>query len=577
VKEYYKNLASLLAKSEEQKETFFTLMWEKRFSPGGRILAFGGRPTATTSLMNCTTHAVKGDSLEDIADASYKIMRASSRGQGIGIDLSSLRPRGAPVNNAARTSTGAISFMEMLNAIGGTIGQEGRRAALLFSLRVDHPDIWNEESYDFLNIKKISGRVENANISILITDDFMKSVQNGRAWQPKFQGTTGTTLFEKTSPISAKQLFHKIAESSWKSAEPGLLMWDTSKKFSNSDLFGFPIVGVNACTEQVLDQEGVCNLGSINLLSYVREPFTDSAWFDYEMCGEDIQKSIDLLDTVLDVEIERDVSISEQQKEAILQLRRIGLGIMGLADAFAAMKIHYGWNEKAIPFLEKIFETLRDNAYLASIHLGEEKGCCPVWATVDVKATVEQGFYATLPEEIKKEIIRVGGTRNVTLLSIAPTGSISNLLGVSSGIEPLFAHEYTRRTRINGHDELIRYIHPSVIKTRSLRIPDSLWPTAYEVSPLEHIQIQALAQKYIDQSISKTVNLPTTATIDEVKKIFLDAWELGLKGVTVYRDGSREMQVLYTTKDICPICGNGIIHRDGCKECSSCSWSICET
>ena len=577
VQEYYENLASLIAKSPEQQEAFFDLMWTKKFSPGGRILAYGGRPTATMSLMNCTTHAIEGDSLEDIAHAAYKIMRASSRGQGIGIDLSKLRPRGAPVNNAARTSTGSVSFMEMLNSIGGTIGQEGRRAALLFSLKVDHPDMWNSEGYNFIDIKKKSGTVENANISVLITDDFMKAVEYNYAWQPKFVGATGVQNFESTENVSANQLFHKIAESAWASAEPGLLMWDTSKRFSNSDLFGYPIVGVNACTEQVLDQEGVCNLGSMNLDAYVVYPFTSDAYFDFPAFGDDIQTAIEFLDAVLDVELKTGVSISEKQRESIIQLRRVGLGVMGLADALAKLNLSYGNNSDATKFINDVFETLRDKSYLASIELAEQDGVAPVWENADVKTILKQGFYFTLPNHIKERIKKVGGMRNITLLSVAPTGSISNLLGVSSGIEPLFAHEYTRRTRMNGEDQFVKYVHPNVMKSRMLGKEDSLWPTAYEIPPLDHIKIQAIAQRYIDQSISKTVNLPPDATVDDIKNVYIEAWKLGLKGVTVYRDGSREKQVLYQEKDVCPVCGNGIIYRDGCRECSSCSWSMCET
>jgi len=577
VEKYYQSLASLIASTPEQQKTFFNLMWEKKFSPGGRILAFGGRPTAMMSLMNCTTHAIEGDSLEDIANASYKIMRASSRGQGIGIDLSKLRPRGSPVNNAARTSTGAVSFMKMLNAIGETIGQEGRRAALLFSLSVNHPDMWNEEGYDFLNIKKKAGNIENANISVGITDTYMNSVGNGVAWQPVYAGKTGEQQFQMGATISARQLFHKIAESAWESAEPGLLMWDTSRRFSNSDLFGYPIVGVNACTEQVLDQEGVCNLGSMNLMAYVTDPFTVQAKFDFKQFAIGVQQAIEFLDTVLDVELTAEVSISDQQQKSVINLRRVGLGVMGLADAMAALDITYGWNAKAILFLEDVFISLRNNAYLISSKLAKRKGAAPVWDNVDFDQILEQGFYATLPTELKRQIKQVGGTRNVTLLSIAPTGSISNLLGVSSGIEPLFAHEYTRRTRINGHDKLIQYIHPGVIFSRKLGLSDTLWPTAYEIPPLDHIKIQAVIQRLIDQSISKTVNLPASATVEDVKEVYMEAWRQGLKGVTVYRDGSRQQQVLYKKKDICPLCGNGIIYRDGCRECSSCSWSICET
>jgi ribonucleoside-diphosphate reductase alpha chain len=253
---YFNRLASLVACGNDRlKNEFLHLMWSKKFSPGGRILAWAGRPDASLSLMNCTTHAIGDDSLESISDTVYTIMRASSRGQGIGIDISALRPAGSPVNNAARTSTGSISFMEMLNAVGGTIGQEGRRAALLFSIGVDHPDLLRRYdsslpgglSYDFMNLKSIPGRVENANISVRISDQFMKAVINGDTWRMSYRGRTGGEKFEVYDEISARELFSKLAESAHRAAEPGVLFWDTSRAMSNSDLFGFPIVGVNAC------------------------------------------------------------------------------------------------------------------------------------------------------------------------------------------------------------------------------------------------------------------------------------------------------------------------------------------
>ena len=577
VKLYYKALAQRIGQNLKEEQEFFSLLWEKRFSPGGRILAFNGRPNARMSLMNCTTHAIQDDSLESISDAGYKIMRASSRGQGIGIDLSILRPRGAPVNNAAMTSTGAISFMELLNHIGATIGQEGRRAALLFSLRVDHPDIWTNDGYDFLNIKKQAGKVENANISVLITDEFMQAVEDGNEWTPKFVGDSGEEEFSLASKLTAPELFEKIAYSAWESAEPGLLMWDTSRKFSNSDLLGFPIAGVNACTEQILDHEGVCNLGSINLMVYVTDPFTDDAEFDFSQFEFDINVAIRFLDNVLDVELEQDASISETQRESIRMLRRIGLGVMGLADALASLGLSYAWEEETISFVKKIFTTLRDSSYWASISLAYKKGPAPVWKGQPVSEIIEQGFFKTLPDEIKRAIISAGGIRNITLLSVAPTGSISNLLGVSSGIEPLFAHEYTRRTRMSGEWKFVEYIHPGVIQSRLLGLDDTIWPTTYEIDPMDHVHLQGLAQRYIDQSISKTVNLSKDATVEDVMAIYMEAWKFGLKGITIYRDTSREEQVLYQGKiEVCPECGNGIIYRDGCKECSSCSWSICE-
>jgi ribonucleoside-diphosphate reductase alpha chain len=593
VEKYYRHLSQLVAQGDPIAETkFFDLLWNKRFSPAGRILAFAGRPDSKMSLMNCTTYSIEEDSLEAISKAAYAIMRASSRGQGIGIDLSKLRPRGAPVNNAARTSTGAISFMEMLNSIGSTIGQEGRRAALLFSLRVDHPDIWRPDEkdaeldgepveYDFLSVKRIPGRVENANISIIITDEFMEAVDKNLQWQPYFTSRhSGGAFTHLSNRYPARDLFHAIAESAWASAEPGLLMWDMSTRMSNSDLFGYPVSGVNACTEQVLDQEGVCNLGSMNLAAFVKESSTKSV-FDFDAFTRDIETAIWFLDKVLDLELSKGSPISGRQIEAIKQLRRIGLGVMGLADALAKLGIVYG-SQESFNFVDKLFRVFRNAAYNTSILLAVLNGPAPVWEYKSQKQREDitnSAFFNTLPEDLKSQIVQ-WGTRNITTMSIAPTGSISNLLGVSSGIEPIFSHAYTRRTRINGGDELIEYTNPGVIETRANGLPDSLWPTAYEISPLVHVNMQAIAQKYVDQSISKTVNLSEAATVDDIKRIYMEAWRRGLKGITVYRDGSRWEQVLYVKleeqESPCPVCGGKIIHHDGCHECSECGWSMCE-
>jgi ribonucleoside-diphosphate reductase alpha chain len=321
----------------------------------------------------------------------------------------------------------------------------------------------------------------------------------------------------------------------------------------------------------------------MNLAAYVLNPFTDEAVFDFSEFTLDVINAIEFLDNVLDLEVQANSSISEKQLESILRLRRVGLGVMGLADALAMQGLQYGSAQETLDFIEHVFMVLRSASYLASSLLARRKGPAPVWQDLssdEIENILEQGFFATLPKELKSSIIQSKGTRNVTLLSVAPTGSISNLLGVSSGIEPLFNHEYVRRTRINGEDEFVDYVHPGVEESRKAGLPDSLWPTAYEITPIDHVMIQSIAQQYIDQSISKTVNLPKQAAVDDVAFVYSEAWKRGLKGVTVYRDGSREMQVLYNNhkqeKDVCPMCGNGIIYRDGCRECISCSWSVCE-
>ncbi len=604
---YFSNLAELVSAGDEDlANKFFDMMWHKRFAPGGRILAGAGRNGAMVSWMNCTTHQVEEDTLEGIGEAVYKVMKASSRGQGIGVDLSLLRPRGSTVNNSAITSTGAISFMELINHAGGIIGQEGRRAALLFSINDNHPDLWRPGEldvecnvckgagclkcdsrgyypYDFLHVKRIPGKVTNANISVNLSRKFMEAVKNDQDWVLEFESESTAGKEKHYRLVKARYLFRAIAASAHASAEPGVLFIDTTRTLSNSDIFGkeWAVTGVNACTEQLLDQEGVCNLGSMNLGAYVVGPFTREAWFNYQAFYRDVQTAIIFLDNVLDIELKKSVHISDKQRRSIQMLRRLGLGVMGLADAMAMLGLPYTTeSEETEEFVKGVFGTLRNASYQASINLAINKGSAGVFEGLskeDRKTVVDQGFYKTLPNNIRAGIYD-HGLRNVTLLSVAPTGSISNLLGVSSGIEPLFALEYIRRYRLNGHDEFVDYVHPAVVQSRRAGVPDDVWNTAYQVSPEEHIRIQALAQRYIDQSISKTTNLPGSATVDDVMHIYSLAHELGLKGLAVYVDGSRDQQILHE-KDECPIClekGN-VVHKEGCKECTVCGWSVCLT
>lgn len=610
--QYYLDMAKRVARgSGALRDRFEYLLTDFHFSPGGRILAWNGRPEAKTSLMNCTTHAVEGDDLDAIAETMHVIMRASSHGQGIGIDLSKLRPKEAPVNNAAKTSTGAISFMELMNHVGGTIGQNGRRAALLFSLRDNHPDLWRDTvdipcgncggkgcfkcrgkggySYDFLNVKRIPGRVESANISVMITDAFMEAVKGGGMWQLAFDGKSGGETFHVEREVPAMDLFQALAYSAWASAEPGVLFWDTSQRMSNSDLFGeqWGIAGANACSEQVLDQDGVCNLGSMNLATYVVNPFSKNAYFDFTQLAWDTQAAVQFLDNILEIELEDDRSITEQQRESVEMLRRIGIGQMGLADAIAMIGLKYEANVETIKFVEAVSRTMRDAAYEKSIRLAQQLGPCGVWKQASRerrKEIVNSAFYDTLPLYFKKQMIEYG-LRNAVLLSIAPTGTISNLYGVASGIEPIFAKEYTRNMIISGQQETVVYTHPGVTMSREMGLPDSVWQTAYEVKAEDHILLQAAVQRYVDAAVSKTVNLPMMASVEDVEKVYMMAWEEGLKGVTVYRDASRSEQVLSSLDDkadgevddgsLCSECGSLLVKQEGCESCPSCGHSKC--
>lgn len=583
ISSYFYRLANIISLGDKNKrEKFYQLMINKHFSPGGRILAFGGRPNSKVSLMNCTTHKIEGDTLEDINNAAYVLMRASSRGQGIGINISNLRPRDSVVNNAAKTSTGAISFMEMLNHVGGTIGQEGRRAAILFSLDVSHPDIYRGDGYDFLNIKSIPGRVENANISVNITDDFMQKVVDHKDHEFIFSGMSGGEYFHVVRRMRARDLFNELARSAWRSAEPGVLFKDTAINMSNSNLFGdrWGIQGVNACSEIWLDQEGVCNLGSMNLFSYVIKPFTSDAEFNWVKFSHDVSTAIEFLDNVITVELDGGKYISNTQKESLENIRRIGLGIMGLADAFAGLGLRYGDLPSRV-LLKQIMNHMRDSAYRTSIRLAKEKGRAKAWDTSQdyIESVVSGGFYSTLTEQLREDIIN-HQTRNITLLAIAPTGTISNLFGVSSGIEPFFARQYTRMTRMNGKEEYVEYSPPTIELAKRMGADiEHLFPTAYEVTPSEHINMQELAQRYVDSSISKTINFHSSSTPEDIATVYMDAWKRGIKGLSVYRDGSRQQQVLYNTEtkeEMCPDCGGELVIIDGCSQCKDCGIGMCK-
>lgn len=605
VDEYLRDLANHVAMGDEVlANKFFDVLTNGRFVPGGRILRWAGSVGGKVSLMNCTTHAVDADHIEAIAETVKTIMRASSRGQGIGIDLSNLRPMGSPVSNAAATSTGAVSFMEMLNHVGAAIGQNGRRGAMLFSLDISHPDIWRKGEkdvecptcagagcdlcddgfipYDFLHVKRIPGRVESANISVRVSDAFMQAVDAGRTWKMEFDGRSGSGNFHVERVVPARELFMKLAESGFHAAEPGILFLDTARGMSNSDLLGeeFAVVGVNACSEVVLDQDGVCNLGSMNLGKYVEDPFTPRAVFNVARFVNDVDTAIRFLDSILDIELAGDLSVNERQRRSIMMLRRIGLGVMGFADALAMLGLPYDPdNVDTVLWSVGVFTAMRDTAYMTSVSLAKEKGMCGAFSNLsplDRLEVVSRGFYSTLGANVREAIAEYG-VRNATLLSVAPTGTISNFVGSSSGIEPVFALSYKRMTMISGKEEHVDYVHPGVELSRAAGVPDSVWQTAYQVAPHAHVKMQSLIQCFVDSAISKTTNLPGTATVDDVAQVYMEAWRRGLKGVTVYVDGSRHKQVLTAEQpqEACPSCGGELVREEGCVHCSSCEYGKC--
>jgi ribonucleoside-diphosphate reductase alpha chain len=504
------------------------LLVSKRFIPGGRILAAVASPERNVSYINCTTHTIMEDSIEGIVGAIYHVMKASSRGQGIGVDISALRPRGSFVNNAALTSSGAVSFMFPIEAAMRVIGQAGRRGALLFSIDGDHPDVM-----DFIRSKG-DGGLEGANISIKLNDDVARALfEDGGNVQLWFGDTSKL--------VRAGDYLQELAYNAWLTGDPGLIFWERSKKLSNSDLCDEPIVGVNACSETRLAQDDVCVLGSFNLAAYVKNALTASAEFDWQLFIDDIPEALTLLDNVITAEIKEGRSPYQSQEDVLIRLRRIGMGFMGLADAMMMLGMPYDSGE-AIQFAADVSAVLYRHSYDASVELAKDRGTFPSWSKMNLEKFMER--HNLLPNSTR-DAIRRYGMRNVTTMAIAPTGTISLLAGVSSGLEPVYSAKYKRMVNLGGENREVDIIHPAIeeYQKRFNSLPPS-FRAAYDVDPYSRIAVQSAIQSYVDQSCSSTINLPRTATVEDVKNVFRAAWGSGLTGITIFRDGCRSSQVL---------------------------------
>ena len=500
------------------------LIYEKKFLFGGRILANRGC-TQNTKLTysNCYVITPPEDNIESIFKAAQKLARTYSYGGGCGIDIGQLRPEGAPVHNAARTSTGAVSFMELYNTTTGVIGQAGRRGALMISIPVEHPDVEK-----FITIKGNCDRITNANISIRVSNEFMEAVKKDGDFNLEFDGTVYKT-------VKAKELFHKICENNWNYAEPGLLFWDTIK---NGNLLHkdprFSYAGVNPCAEEPLPAGGSCLLGSLNLDAFVNK---EKKEFDYDSFCHAVATAIKGLNEVLDEGLP--LHPLKEQRESVSNWRQIGLGVMGIADMLIHLEIKYD-SEQAIDICNKIAFGLMTTAVATSDCLGASNKY-PMYN----REAVNQ---SNILQKIKYHTFHLS---NSQLLTIAPTGSLSTMLGISGGIEPIFANSYTRKTQsLHGHDEIYKVYTPIVKEymdshglTDENQLPD-FFVTAPEIAPSNRINMQAVWQQYIDASISSTINLPNEATIEDIEKIYLEAWEKGLKGVTIYRAGCAREGVL---------------------------------
>lgn len=528
-------------KSVEYFEELYTYML-----PGGRQMAgLGNNFTKNITLNNCYTHQIQEDSLEGIFEAAFSIAKTFAWAGGQGLDLSTLRPRNMIVSNAARTTTGALSFGTMFSDITGIIAQEGRRGALILTLDVNHPSI----KEFILSKSKDNNSIRYANISVKITDDFMRAVEDNKDISLRFK----TIHEELKEQISAKELWYLLVTCATKRGEPGVLFWDTIKRLSSSEIYpGHEIIGVNPCGEQPLPSFGCCCISSLILPSFVSDSFTSKATFNWTLFQEMIGRGIRHLDNVIELGITKH-PLSEQALVAQKE-RRIGLGVTGVADTLAMLNMEYG-SEQSLAFLDTLFRYKVKYDYHSSIDLAIERGSFPIWK----KEHYDQGFPATLPETIK-ERGTCFGQRNIAVNTVAPSGSLSIVAGnCSSGIEPIFDRKLTRVVELGAKRKQFDVYHPAIleaarIKGISLEEAGKLFQTAYEIDYDKRIQVQAIIQKYTDSGISSTINLPQGTTPDTVAKIYNLAWKSGLKGVTVYVNKSRE-GVLLTKEEKTKVSG----------------------
>lgn len=517
------------------------LIIEKKFLFGGRILSNRGlqKYGEKTTFSNCYVIEPPTDSIESIFECASKLARTFSYGGGCGIDISKLAPRGAKVNNAAKTTTGAVSFMDLYSLITGLIGQNNRRGALMLSISCEHPDL-----EEFINVKSDLNKVTKANISIRITDKFMEAVKNKEKFTLSFTRKETGEKIEKE--IDAYEFFHKICEMNWDYAEPEMLFWDRIENWNLlSEDENFHYAGTNPCAEEPLPAGGSCLLGSINLAEFV----TKDKKFDYTSFGNVVGIAVRALNDVLDEGLP--LHPLREQRDSVRNWRQIGLGIMGLADMLIKMEIKYG-SKESIELCDKIGFHMAHAALFNSSILAKETNSYPKY---NINKIFKSEFLKMNCTGVTFECIEDCGLRNSQLLTIAPTGSLSSMLGVSGGIEPIFANYYERKTEsLHGHDEYYKVYTPiveSYMKEHGIKDDKDLpnyFVTAQNLNYRDRIDMQSVWQKHIDASISSTVNVPHDFSIEETEDLYMYAWEKGLKGVTIFRDGCKRTGILTTDK-----------------------------
>ena len=596
-------IASELARIEQkypnpmpEEEIFQLLKGFKYIIPQGSPMAGIGNNYQLGSLSNCFVIGIEGDpdSYGGIIKIDEEQVQLMKRRGGVGHDLSHIRPKGSPVKNSALTSTGLVPFMERYSNSTREVAQDGRRGALMLTVSIKHPD-----SEAFIDAKMTEGRVTGANVSVRIDDDFMRAAINGEKYVQQYPIDSDNPIYKKE--IDAMTLWRKIVHNAWKSAEPGVLFWDTIERESIPDCYadlGFKTISTNPCGEIPLCPYDSCRLIAINLFSYVKNPFTPEASFDYDLFKKHVACAQRLMDDIIDLEMEKIDMIMEKVnsdpetmevketeyhlwqkiKAKTLKGRRTGVGTTAEGDMLAAMGLRYG-SDEAIDFSENVHKTLAIAAYGSSVVMAQERGAFEIY---DAEREKNNPFVNRLKDacpELYENMVKYG-RRNIACLTIAPTGTTSLMTQTTSGIEPVFMPVYKRRRKVNPNDpdvhidytdetgdsfeEYIIYHHKFVMwmKTAGIEVKDSYTQaeleeivakspyykaTANDIDWMAKVRMQGRIQKWVDHSISVTINLPSDVTEDLVNDLYVEAWKVGCKGCTVYREGSRS-GVLISTK-----------------------------
>lgn len=556
--------------------------------PQGSPMTGIGNHFQIASLSNCFVIGMDGtaDSYGAIIRIDEEQVQLMKRRGGVGHDLSHIRPKGSPVKNSALTSTGLVPFMERYSNSTREVAQDGRRGALMLSVSIKHPD-----SEDFIDAKLEQGKVTGANISVKIDDEFMKAVSENRPYIQKYPINASNPRYKKT--INARELWGKIVHNAWRSAEPGVLFWDTILRESVPDCYadlGFRTVSTNPCGEIPLCPYDSCRLLAINLYSYVKNPFKEDAYFDFDLFGKHVRLAQRIMDDIIDLEAEKidmilekinndpeskeikqsELFLWEKIRKKTLQGRRTGVGITAEGDMLAALGLRYG-TEEATDFSEKVHKAVALNAYASSVEMAKERGAFEVF---DAEREKNNPFILRLKEAdeaLYADMVKYG-RRNIACLTIAPTGTTSLMSQTTSGIEPVFLPVYKRRRKVNPNDtdshvdfvdengdsweEYVVFHHKfvtwmeakgySTTKHYSQEELDELVEkspyykaTSNDVDWLQKVKMQGRVQKWVDHSISVTINLPNDVSEELVGELYLEAWKSGCKGCTVYRDGSR--------------------------------------